>query len=138
MHVSEDDFRHYLLGQFGAEADQIQSHLSECSACASKSRDVARSYGLSPDDRRRDHRFRVDDPVLVQNIDPVSDVVLAGRILDLSRSGLQLSLPVMALPGTLMKLRLSKCFVFAEVRRCTQVGNEFRIGLSIQQVLGTR
>jgi anti-sigma factor RsiW len=149
LHTTENDLHLYLMDRLSpGQAVLTNSHLAGCGSCASRVGEMVdfickvqqgRSMShvtLAQKDRRCELRFPVNDPVFVQVIEPFSEGTLRGRIVDVSKSGLRLSLRTAVLPGSLVKVRLALPFAFCQVRHYSQRGEEFHIGVTVQEVFG--
>jgi hypothetical protein len=59
------------------------------------------------------------------------------RVLDISRSGLKISVPEPLAPGTVIQIHMKAAVAFAEVRFCAPQGEEFHAGVRFQDVFWT-
>jgi len=87
-------------------------------------------------ERRQDPRFAIDEPARMKVLQPIgpSSVI---RILDISRSGLKISVAEFLAPGTVIQIHLKASVAFAEVRFCTAQGEGFHAGVQFQDVFWT-
>jgi PilZ domain len=82
--------------------------------------------------RRREPRFpiRLAGQMIVPHSEPV-----ALTIVDMSREGLGIELPIAVESGQPVAISAGSVFVFAHVRYCRHAGTLYRAGLEIQHVL---
>jgi hypothetical protein len=78
-------------------------------------------------DRRRNIRFYVHEPVEVLVLK--SDVVIVGRILDISQSGVGITVPEAVSIMDVVEVRSKRLRLLAEVRHCREIDGEHVLGL---------
>ena len=150
VHINFDDLHHYAQGSLGRfRIFVIETHLHRCALCAARLSELVKL--LSParlpwpadplpepsfKDRRREARIPTDDPAILQVISPFSSERIAVRVIDVSKSGLQLRLDAPVDPGSAVKIRLKETVLFAEIRHCRQISaGEYRAGLVLQEII---
>jgi signal transduction histidine kinase len=80
-------------------------------------------------DRRAEHRHGTNYPTLLR---AESAGIAVIRVLDVSPSGLRLSVPFRLLPRTEVEIRIEGTSVVGVVRNCTRIApNEFHVGIQI-------
>jgi hypothetical protein len=86
-------------------------------------------------EQRKEPRYATDDLIEV-GVLPHLHPRLSGKILNVSRSGLQLELRSELHPGTeIQVMTRGKLVVFGEVRYCRQSSDVFHIGVRIQDAV---
>jgi PilZ domain-containing protein len=85
-------------------------------------------------DRRSEARYPTQDPAELEIL-PGPTQTLYGTILDVSRSGLKISLPQRIDRGRQVKVKLHGNVIFGEVRYCRAVSGSFQIGIRIQDLV---
>lgn len=143
MHFTKEDIRRYLLGRLPLpDASRLEEHLRSCQACQNELNAAVEGLresvrmgrrAAADSDRRREMRFRVDEPATVH-------VLLApasrtdGRIIEASKGGLKLRVGRPLLPGALLQVRSEDTIAMGEVRHCVRVGSEFEVGVQLIDV----
>jgi len=89
-------------------------------------------------ERRSETRFPADDSAIVTILQGVSHPRLECRILNTSKDGLHLRLPVPIEPGALIQVRQKGAITMAEVRYCIPAGSGFHIGARILSTMSAR
>jgi PilZ domain-containing protein len=90
--------------------------------------------GDSGTDRRREPRYPCQDPAEVRLV-PGDGSSLPATVLDISRSGLRLRLVVRIPKNSQVEIVLPKqVIIFGEVRYCRRSGDNFDVGIFIQDV----
>jgi signal transduction histidine kinase len=80
-------------------------------------------------DRRTEHRHGINYPTLLR---AESAGIAVIRVLDVSASGLRVSVPFRLLPRTEVEIRIEGTSVVGVVRNCTRIAaNEFHVGIKI-------
>ena len=106
-----------------ASAQTVESELSKAQAAAEQ-------QGF---ERRVEARYPTNDNAEVEVL-PGPGPVLDGRVLDVSRSGLRVALPVAVRKAAQLKIRLQHAVIFGEVRYCRSASGGFHVGVLIQQL----
>src|SRR6202165_2370775 len=99
-------------------------------------REPARISSTQPQpERRREPRYPTNDLVeLTVLAEP--PVWFAGRVLDVSRSGLRVALLSPLGPGTQVKITFRRpAVIFGEVRHCKWASDAYHVGVKIEDVL---
>ena len=114
---------------------EVQSHLSTCAVCREKADGAPTGpvdgQGANPE-RRNDVRAPLDAPIWLRVLD--ASPPLEGRIVNVSRKGFKLKLPKALQPGMGVQARLGGRIIMAEVRYCRPEGQEYHVGIEIQDV----
>jgi PilZ domain len=89
------------------------------------------------EERRVDPRAPIDEPASAKILHPAvsSSDRVDGRVVNLSRSGLKLRLPLPMLPGTIVQVRFMDRIALGEIRYCIPTGSEFYVGVRFQDVM---
>jgi hypothetical protein len=150
VHITYDDLHHYSQGKSGRfRVFVIENHLRGCALCSARLGEVLKLLSSkditppskplplpSPKNRRREPRIPTDDPGVLQVIAPFSSTRVPVRVVDVSKSGLQLLLDIPLEPGSTVKIRIREAVLFAEIRHCRQIKpDEYRAGLVLQEVI---
>ena len=85
-------------------------------------------------ERRTEARYETQDPAEIEVLPGPADP-LYGTILDVSRSGLRVSLQKRIGRGEQVKIKLHRNVIFGEIRYCRAVGDKFEVGLKIQDLV---
>lgn len=85
-------------------------------------------------DRRLHNRALADLDVEVVRLDDKNQIV-AGRLEDISESGMCLILPCDLAADELVRLETADCTLFGHVVHCTWQRNAFRTGVEVERVL---
>lgn len=86
-------------------------------------------------ERRREHRIKLEEAVLISLLGPPGGPPIPGAILDISGSGLSLLSPRPLPCGTMVKVQGLSRLVLGEVIRSEPEGDSFNIGLKVKHVL---
>ena len=90
-------------------------------------------------DRRRHTRFPVEQEAKLTILRGGSSENLTVTLVNLSKSGIAITLSAPLLPGAVVEIQWEQTAVFAEVRYCGASGpGVYRAGVQIQQVVSTR
>jgi hypothetical protein len=84
--------------------------------------------------RRREPRFETDQLVSVTNLEQPRLPVL-GRLVNFSASGTRMRLTSEIRPGTMVKVDLGGTILLGEIIYCTPQGQEFAVGLELEDAL---
>lgn len=84
-------------------------------------------------ERRKDVRAALDAPIWLRVLEATGAPV-EGRIVNISKRGMKLRLPVALQPGVGVQARMGGKIIMAEVRYCLPQGGEFHVGIEIQDV----
>jgi hypothetical protein len=85
-------------------------------------------------ERRAEARYPTQDPVEIETL-PGPSQPFYGTILDVSRSGLRISLRKRISRGKQVLVKLHHGVIFGEVRYCRSVPDGFQVGVKIQDVV---
>jgi len=100
-----------------------------------------RSALRSPDgrDRRVHSRFSTDDSAQVSIVNSPEKpepegLTMESRVVDVSRGGMRLRIPILLKPGTMIRVLLGDTEVVAEVRYCVAADGAHFAGVQVQNV----
>ncbi len=85
-------------------------------------------------ERRMEARYPTRDAAELELL-PGPNPSICGIVLDISRSGLRVALPVTVAKATHLKIKLSSTVILGEVRYCRPVKGGFHAGILIQDVI---
>jgi len=85
-------------------------------------------------DKRREPRFRADQPVAVTVLGE-PEIRVEGRVVDASGRGLGLVIPISLPPGAAIRIEMDDCMVLGEAIYCRSDGDGHFIGVELDQVL---
>jgi anti-sigma factor RsiW len=140
QHAHDDELQRYILGRLSAaEVDLLERHVLHCPECnarlAETARFVAQIIDLKRDqrasDQRADPRFRASQSGVLRCFSPLLPDRWPVQVIDVSKAGLGLLVPVSLAPGALVQLHIGAMFILGEVRYSKQVGNHFRTGIRL-------
>jgi hypothetical protein len=86
-------------------------------------------------DRRNDIRVPCDGTTVIDVLSPQPQSSVQARVIEVSASGLKLSLPIFLSPGALIRIKMTNAVADAEVRCCTCEGSEYHIGVTVEEVV---
>jgi hypothetical protein len=86
-------------------------------------------------ERRHEPRISTDYCASMQVLNPLLDGRLAIHVLDVSKSGLKIRSLMHLAKGTLVQIFIRNIVAMGEVRHCGKIGDEFHVGLQIEDVL---
>jgi len=143
-HVHEDDLELYLLSRLSErEAAELESHVRDCAQCEARLNDAVqfvrqlaevRRVGDSSELRgsRKEARIPTNDPANARLYDPLLSEPVAVRVLNASKGGLLMRTSRAFAVRALLQLRLRSTIVVGEVRHCNPAGDDFHVGIQIQ------
>ncbi len=148
LHPDDHDLSLYLIEHLPADTlSAIETHLATCGLCDQRlvheinslsSSSVAQlGYALTGE-MRKEPRYKTEEAVLLQSLNPFSADRYSGRLADVSRSGMKLQIPLRMARGTLIKISLKNMIAFGEVRYCVEMGDEFHFGVQVFQTVPIR
>jgi hypothetical protein len=85
--------------------------------------------------RRGDFRSLCAGATVIDVLSPQRRSSVQGRIVDVSTSGLMLSIPFHLAPGALIRIKMTDAVAYAEVRHCTCGGSEYHIGVKVEEIV---
>jgi hypothetical protein len=138
MHPSDDDLERYLRLRLTPEQSSVvYSHLFTCELCRNRARQFAPPArdrdGRKIAERRKDVRALLNAPLSLRVLDS-SARFLEGQLVNVSTKGLKLQVPEALDPGVTVQVRLGSKIIMAEVRYCVAHGQQFHVGVEIQDV----
>jgi hypothetical protein len=78
-------------------------------------------------------RIAIDEPARMKVLQPLGTNTEI-RVLDVSRTGLKISMPELLPPGTVIQIHMKAAIAFAEVRYSAPCGDEYHAGVRFQDV----
>ena len=121
--------RAYVLGRLSPhQMTAVRSRLAECARSKRADRSGA--------ERRLEVRIATDEPARMKVLQPLGPAIEI-RVLDVSRSGLKISVPEMLAPGTVIQIHMKTAIAFAEVRYVSPCGDDLHAGVRFQDVFWT-
>jgi PilZ domain len=88
-----------------------------------------------PKERRKEPRIAFDTPVTVTLLDPREPPPIEGRVVDMSGSGLRLSVPLPIPSGIPVQVEGADMLLLGESLRCQPDGERYQIGISLSHSL---
>jgi hypothetical protein len=88
-----------------------------------------------PDERRREHRIRIEEAVLISLLGPLAGPPIPGAVIDVSGSGLKILSPRPLPCGAQVKIQGLNRLMVGEVLRSEPEGDSFAIGFKVNHVL---
>jgi hypothetical protein len=143
VHARGEDLELYLLERLEkGQTLTLESHLSECPACAGRLASATRFFNQLAElgrkqavfggaEKRSEPRISTDDAGVLQKILPFSPDRLPIRILDVSKGGMKVGVLDSLEPGTSVKVRLQAMIAFGEVRYCRTAGGSYHAGIQL-------
>ena len=143
-HHADDDLQLYVLGRLSAaEVGVLEQHVFACAACKDKlgtiAELVAKIFSVHRDDRgankRSEPRFRISDASFLRSFSPLLIERWPVQIVDVSKNGLGLLVPLHLAPGALVQVQSGATFALGEVRYSRQISeHQFHTGIRLQDV----
>jgi hypothetical protein len=144
-HVHEDELHSYTLsGLSDAPANALEGHVSHRPQCKGNLGGTTQftSDLLNLDratrgsDKRSQRRFQTSNTGFLRSLSPLLLDRWSVQIIDVSKDGLGLLLPIELSPGTLVQVQIDNTLALGEVRHSKRIGeHEFRTGLRLNAVL---
>jgi hypothetical protein len=142
VHLQAERLELYALGELTEElSGVVESHLKACVPCGVQFEEARATIGQwIPNDpyngpeRRKGRRVATDDPAVLTVLDPRQSRRTRMRIVDASKDGLKLLVPIELVRGAVVQIHVRDLFIMAEVRYCLSAGPTFQIGVQIQDV----
>jgi hypothetical protein len=145
MHICDEELELYALKRLQSEqVATVESHLAACSTCnrklpqhlafALRLRTLSKNPQAVNGEKRSDRRIPADEPAQLRLLSPFSPDFFSARILNISKNGVKVSLPIHLASGILVQVRYQQTIVFGEVRYCVRSGAEHFAGIKIQDV----
>ena len=138
LHPSDDDLEQYLTLRLSPEQSAVvYHHLFTCERCRDKARQFAPPArdreGNEIPERRKDARASLSAPLSLRVLNDLGRFI-EGHLVNVSTRGLKLQVPEALEPGVMVQVRLGGKIIMAEVRYCQAHGQEFQLGVRIQDV----
>jgi hypothetical protein len=86
-------------------------------------------------DRRNDIRIPCEGTTVIDVLSPQPQSSVEARVIEVSGTGLKLSLPIFLSPGALIRIKMTDAVADAEVRNCTCEGSEYHVGVTVEEVV---
>jgi anti-sigma factor RsiW len=147
VHLQEEELKFYALGCMSSSRNLIiSSHIAKCHACADMlaqtTKYISQLAELSrlqagDNEKRREPRIPAADPASMRMIYPTPADRVAITVVDVSSGGLKLCVPQFVAPGEVFQILLKGLIISAEVRHCLPVGDEFHVGVKIQDIFSS-
>ena len=147
-HADDDHLQLYVLGRLStAEVDVLQRHVFDCAECKDRlgqtAQFVAKILNLQGDDggvnKRTEPRFHISDAVFLRSFSPLLADRWPVQIVDVSKNGLGLLVPMHLSPGSLVQVQSGSTFALGEVRYSRQINeHQFHTGIRLQDVVALR
>jgi hypothetical protein len=141
-HIPAEDIDFYARqGVSEPKNPEIEAHIADCPFCRSKlAAAVEFSHALlhlqrEAAEMRDTHRVPTDDPATLQVLNPLSPDHWEVRIRDVSKSGMCVLTPKRIDRGAQVKVQRGTIIACGEVRYCVAVGEVFRVGILLLEVL---
>jgi anti-sigma factor RsiW len=148
MHILDEDLASYLRGRLPShQLPVFESHLEECSSCASRLSDATEvaSHLSMLDDRqvesykstkhKRESLISSNEPALIRVFSPFSAETTRIQIMEISSSCLRVCTPHFFGRGTVVQVLGKKVIILGEVQYCVAAGEEFSAGIDVQDVV---
>jgi hypothetical protein len=145
LHPDDQDLGLYLLERLPEDSLSVmEAHLANCGVCdqrlvkeiSSLSTSALAQLGTAlTGEMRKEPRYKTEEAITFQTLNPFSPDRYPGRLADVSRSGMKLQIPVPVECGTLIKISLKSMIAFGEVRYCVQVGDTYHYGVQVSQTV---
>jgi len=127
------------------QVSTVEPHLAVCSECAGKLPElvgfalqlqtIRGSPPVADEERRREHRFRTDEPARMRLLSPFRTDTFEVRVVNLSRSGLRVSVPCWLQSEIVVQVFCKDALILGEVRNCVPSGAKYQAGIQIQAVV---
>jgi hypothetical protein len=145
VHLQAERLELYALGELTEELSGIvESHLKACVPCGVQFEEARAAIGqwipaakeeYDGPEKRKGPRVATDDPAVLAVLEPRQSNRIKMRIIDASKDGLKLLLPVELIRGAVVQIHVRDLFIMAEVRYCLPAGPAlFHAGVQIQDV----
>ena len=144
-HVHDDELQLYVLGRFNAqEVEAFEGHVLDCPECSARlaaaARFVSQIIDLKRDyshpDKRDGPRFHAADSGFLRCFSPLLADRWPVQIVDVSKNGLGLLVPVDLPLGALVQVHIGDLFALGEVRHTKQIGeSQFRTGIRVEDLM---
>jgi len=125
MYTNQQDLGFYMESQLA----QNELTFTEPDALSRFSWLMSRRFGL---EGRREQRFPVNDSGMLHCVRPLRAKNTPVRILDVSKSGMKISISKRLQRGAQVQVLLRDGFVVGEVRYCVGSGGVFHAGILVQ------
>jgi hypothetical protein len=85
-------------------------------------------------EERRERRLAIDTPVQVSVKGLLGDPVFSGRVIDMSGSGLQISVLSPIPCGARVEVETNSTLILGEVVRCEEAAPGYAVGIALSEV----
>ena len=149
-HVYEQDCELYLAGFLPIEKHSVvETRLGDAkprvAELTEEGKFLRELAGLSAKqaihdgkEKRREHRLVINEPALLQILNPFSDENSAVAVVDVSKHGLRLHVPAGVMPGSLVKVKIKDDIAFGRARYCVPAIEGFFVGVHLHDYISHR
>jgi hypothetical protein len=88
----------------------------------------------APKKQRRESRLAANTPVKVTLLKILGEPVFSGHVIDMSGSGLRVSIPSPIPCGSQVKVEAQEMLIFSEVCRCDENDGSYSVGLMVSEL----
>jgi hypothetical protein len=85
-------------------------------------------------EQRLDQRWPANLDIALTSVENPRETT-AGRIVDVSESGIRVRVPLQFLPGAIVKLEVADCVLFGQVVHCCHYSSAYEVGMEVVRVL---
>lgn len=97
--------------------------------------DLRKTVDFSAMEKRLHQRWASNLEVLVVDTTDPNQATAAGRIVDVSRTGVRVRIPSKVAPGAIVRLEVADCALFGQAIHCTGDSGSYEIGIEVVRVL---
>ena len=143
-HIHEEALELYMHQRLGvSESEALEQHLLDCNECKQRldktvhftAKTLVLQRVEAEPNQRAEPRFSSNDCGFLRSLSPLLPDRWPVRIVDVSRKGLGLVIPVRLAPGTMVQVRVGKTVALGDVVYSTRLSeHEFRVGLCLEDV----
>jgi len=145
VHISDEELKRYALKRLRPElAFAGDSHLAASTPYSGdmpelvdfmlRLQTLRKEPSGADREQRCEHRIVTDEPAQMRLLSPFSPDILTIRILNVSRGGLKVSVPIGLSPTALVQVRSKQAIILGEVRYCVSNGEGWHAGIKIYDV----
>jgi len=88
----------------------------------------------APKKQRRESRLAANTPVKVTLLKILGEPAFSGHVIDMSGSGLRVSIPSPVPCGSQVKVEGQEMLIFSEVCRCDEQDGAYSVGLAVSEL----
>jgi hypothetical protein len=148
MHICGEELEMYVLERLLPErVFGVEAHLTACSRCAGKLPDLVgfamqlqlQNKTSKPPatngEQRREQRIPTNEQARMRLLSPFSSDTFEIRVLNVSRSGLKVSVPFQLQSAVVVQVFNNHSIILGEVRYCVLSDAEHHAGIQIRDVV---